>query len=167
MTMISMKKTILVVSALALGGVAFGAMTARADEDMDARVAAAKKYEEIVPVEKMMQDVALEMEKNPQLNLPKGELGKIFSAMDMVGLREQIVQSMAKSFTVEEIEMLTEFYSKPEGKSVMQKMPEYMADVMPYIQQSVSQALMEVQKQNAEGAKDATESTDNVSEDAQ
>src|SRR5271157_2098232 len=77
------------------------------------------------------------------------------SAFDAKELKEKILNSMCKFFTMEEIQALTKFYSSPEGKSVMKKIPQYMAELMPYLQvinqRAMQKAMEEVsKKQNKE-----------------
>jgi len=50
-------------------------------------------------------------------------------------------ESLAKHLTVAEINAFTEFMRRPEGKSAMNKMKYYMADLMPVIQQELMRAI--------------------------
>jgi uncharacterized protein len=80
------------------------------------------------------------------------------SAFDKNELKEMMVISMCKHFTVMEIIALTKFYSSPEGKSVMKKIPQYMAELMPYLQvinqRAMQKAIEEInKKQNEENRK--------------
>ncbi len=77
------------------------------------------------------------------------------SAFDVKELKEKISNSMCKFFTIEEIQALTKFYSSPEGKSVMKKIPQYMAELMPYLQvinqRAMQKAMEEVSKKQDKG----------------
>ncbi len=59
-------------------------------------------------------------------------------------LRTAIVDAMANTFTVEEIEALTQFYSTPEGRSVMEKMSTYMAQLQPVMMKEVQRSMKRV-----------------------
>lgn len=50
-------------------------------------------------------------------------------------------QSFAKHMTVQELLVFIEFMEKPEGKSVMEKMKFYMADVAPVLQGEIIRAI--------------------------
>ena len=53
---------------------------------------------------------------------------------------------MAKSFTVEEIGALTEFYSKPIAKSAMKKMGGMMGEMSPFMQAEMPALVQRVQQ---------------------
>ncbi len=53
--------------------------------------------------------------------------------------------SMAKHFTVEELNALSDFYAQPVAKSAMAKMGVYMADLMPFIQQEMMNVFAKLQ----------------------
>ncbi len=59
-------------------------------------------------------------------------------------LRTAMIDAMTATFTVEEIEALTQFYSTPEGRSVMEKMSTYMAEVQPVIMKEVRRSMKQV-----------------------
>ena len=109
-------------------------------ETQQERIEAATRYEKIVSVEDLMKEMTDQMSRNPQLNLTQEDVKLIYSIYDMEEFRQKLIQGMAKHFTVKELDALTEFYSKPEGKSVMKKMPAYMNDFMPYIQSKTMEA---------------------------
>ena len=49
--------------------------------------------------------------------------------------------AMVKNFSASELRALAAFYGSPEGRRVMDKMPAYMADVMPAVQQEMMRAM--------------------------
>ena len=65
----------------------------------------------------------------------------MFDGLDFKRLRDVSVELMVKHFSAGEIDSLTNFYSSAEGRSVMQKMPTYTAELMPVIQQEVMRNL--------------------------
>ena len=71
---------------------------------------------------------------------------QLVAEFDKKALEDAISRSMAKHFTVGEIEALTRFYASPEGKSVMKKMAPYLADVMPVIQAQMTVAARRIQE---------------------
>jgi hypothetical protein len=68
--------------------------------------------------------------------------------LDLEPVKDAMVSSMVKHFTVGEINALTAFYGSAEGKSVMKKFGLYMADVMPVVQAETNKALAKA-KQSA------------------
>ena len=55
-------------------------------------------------------------------------------------LERAALASMAKHFTVDELNALADFYGSREGRSAMKKIGAYIADVMPVIQQNMTKA---------------------------
>jgi hypothetical protein len=56
-----------------------------------------------------------------------------------------MLASMAKHFTVDELNALADFYGSREGRSAMKKFGAYMADIMPVIEQEMTKAQVEIQ----------------------
>jgi hypothetical protein len=50
-----------------------------------------------------------------------------------VRIEVALVDAMVKHFTAAELEALAGFYGAPLGKSILRKMPVYMGEVMPAI----------------------------------
>lgn len=121
-------------------------------DDLQARLEAARAYESATPVAKMMDDMIAEIKKNPAIAGDSEILGIMYDAFDQDALRENVIQSMAKHFTVAELNALSEFYSTPEGQSILKKMAPYMSDVMPLIQAEVFKGIAAVQKAQADKA---------------
>jgi hypothetical protein len=120
------------------------------DSDTEAnRREAVKEYLEVQPVEKMMRDVVEKM----SAGMP-GESKELTQAMmDELRydtLRTAMIDAMANTFTVEEIEALTQFYSTPEGRSVMEKMSSYMAKLQPVIMKEVQRSMKQVMETRQE-----------------
>jgi hypothetical protein len=61
--------------------------------------------------------------------------------LDLEQVKDAMVASMVKHFTVGEINALTAFYGSAEGKSVMKKFGLYMADLMPVVQAETNKAM--------------------------
>ena len=53
---------------------------------------------------------------------------------------EPMIAIMAQRFSTRELNALTHFYGSPEGKSIVKKMPEFMADLMPILQREFLRA---------------------------
>ena len=112
------------------------------------------EYLNVNSVDDLMGQVLIEIQK--QIPSEKREVfTKIWeSIFDRNELKEMMINSMCKYFTIKEIKALTKFYSSPEGKSVMEKMPQYMAELMPYLQvinqRAMQKAIEEINKKQDE-----------------
>jgi uncharacterized protein len=57
------------------------------------------------------------------------------------------LSALIKNFTTKELDAMTAFYGSPEGRSVIAKYPNYLADVMPAITAQVQRAKAEAEAQ--------------------
>ncbi len=109
------------------------------------RLAAAERYLEVVPMDEMIADSV----KKTSMNLPENQRRAYVNFMtqsvrvDVFG--RAAVASMARHFTVRELNALADFYGSPEGRSVMKKFGDYMADIMPVLQQELQRGYQKYQ----------------------
>ena len=113
------------------------------------------EYLNVNSIEDLMNQMLMEILK--QIPSENHEVfSKIWkSSFDVIELKEIMIHTMCKTFTIKEIKALTNFYGSPEGKSVMKKFPQYMGDLMPYLQEINQRAMQKVmeeidKKQNKE-----------------
>jgi len=120
------------------------------DEDTKAdRRQAVKEYLQVQPVEKMIRDVV----EKTTARMPGKKKEMTRAMMDEIRydtLRTAMIDAMAATFTVEEIEALTKFYSTPEGRSVMEKMSTYMAKLQPVMMKEVRRSMKQVMQTSQE-----------------
>lgn len=111
------------------------------------RLAAAKRYLKAVPPAEMVADtldrVAGQVPENRREEFKKA-LSKVVSSQRIEALT---LQAVTKHFTVKEINALAAFYGSPEGRSITKKFGEYIADVMPAIQDELAAAIEEIHKE--------------------
>lgn len=90
-----------------------------------------------------------DMSTRVSASLPEGQRQKFMSEMTndafMTRFKQQMRQSMAKHLSLEELNALAEFYSKPIAKSAMAKTGKYMAEVVPFIQQEMTSTAQKMQ----------------------
>ncbi len=111
----------------------------------ESRIEAAETYLELVPVERMTENVA----RNIMLIIPeeKRDLFRkgVSEGLAEAGIEDIMVKIVAKHFSTSEIDAMTAFYSSPEGKAIERKLPGYTADislhVIPIIRQSVTEVM--------------------------
>jgi hypothetical protein len=111
------------------------------------RLAAAKRYLQAVPPAEMVADtvdrVAAQLPEERREEFKKA-LSKVVSSERIEALT---LQAVTKHFTVKEINALAAFYGSPEGRSITKKFGDYMADVMPAIQEELAGAMEEIHKE--------------------
>ncbi len=105
------------------------------------RLAAAKRYLKAVPPMEMAGASLDELAGR----IPEERREEFRKTMTEVLRSERIekitLDAIVKHFTVREINALTAFYGSPEGRSITKKFSVYMADVMPAIQQELTDAI--------------------------
>ncbi|MCK5728474.1 MAG: DUF2059 domain-containing protein [Methylococcales bacterium] len=143
-----MKKIIITLSYILLVISLSSCATLTPEEKMAAKTKAIERYLEVVPTKVMMDDMALKLAKT----IPEKEQAEFIDFMtkkfNMKLLEAAMKKSMQKRFTLPEIEYLIATSSSPEGKSVMKKMGDYMADIMPVIEAEVIRMLKEKKKES-------------------
>lgn len=108
--------------------------------------AAAQAYLDAYPVSELMG----EMTNSMSAQMPAEQQAQIRAAMENVRtdtLEAAMRRSMVTHFSASELRALAAFYGSPEGRRVMDKMPAYMGDVMPSIQQEMARAVGETMRQ--------------------
>jgi hypothetical protein len=68
----------------------------------------------------------------------------------MPALMQDMGAIMARTYTGEELVAMTDFYSSPEGQSIMQKQPQVMAEFMPKVLERMQPLQMEMVQKLAE-----------------
>ena len=108
----------------------------------EARRIAVGQYFKVQPMSEMMNDMQERMMQGVPPQMRANMQSSKLSASDIQMIESAATDSMVKHFTIGEIEAMTAFYSSPEGRSVMKKMPDYMADLMPAIQTKMMAKMM-------------------------
>lgn len=114
-------------------------------DNLEARLKAARDYERTYPASQMMDEMIAELKKNPAISGNPELIDQIVNSVDEKAITEQVVQAMAKHFSLAELQALSAFYETDEGQSILKKMPAYMADIAPLIQQEVLKGLVAAQ----------------------
>lgn len=139
-------------AALVLSLVAVSGAVAQSD-DMDERLRVAREHVRLFVVEQMIHDMVPAMAGQiasdisaSKPDLPQDEVRLVADriaelAAERMGrdLPDVTAQIMANHFTTSEITALTEFYSTPDGRSIVGKMAAYSTEIMqqviPYIRE--------------------------------
>ena len=140
---------------------------ARADDDFEGRRAVAAEYVALYLETadlsdmslKAMQPLLVQIAANqPDLWREKGPTLTGIAVGAFARLLHESLSSidaaLAEAFTLQELEALRDFYSSPEGQSVMRKMPDFMRQTMPGALQQAMSGIPEVMAAlEAEGVK--------------
>jgi len=109
------------------------------------KLAAAERYMATAPLSDMINDmtakVAVQIPENRRANF----IRVMTEEIDMDRLESAVLDAMVKTFTLEELNALADFYGSEVGKSAMAKFGTYMALVMPTIQQEMIRAVKKVE----------------------
>ena len=135
-------KSLLTSLLLALSAVALP--SAQAQSDTAQKLDAAERYLRAVPMSKMMDDSFAQMAKM----MPPEQRARFMADMRAsvrIDRMEQIAKAaMVRTFTLEEITALADFYSSPHGASAMAKFGVYMGDIMPALMQEMERSMQEI-----------------------
>jgi hypothetical protein len=110
------------------------------------RRAQAERYLTASSPKTMFEDMAKKM----SVNMPadqRAQFVELFtSKVDIDALTKAMIESMVRHFSAEELKALADFYGSPVGKSAMSKFGDYMADLMPTLQQEMMKATQRMQE---------------------
>ena len=149
-----MKKLLLFffLAVLIAGGVPAAAQETKApasvaaapEEDLQQRVELATKMHQFRPVR---DDIESTLSRVAQ-NLPQRDRqlfhDRMMAAIDLDKLEKLSIDSMAKTFTLDELQGMVDYYSSPRAQSIAAKMPIYQQMVQPEIGRMLDRALMDL-----------------------
>ncbi len=105
------------------------------------RRAQAVRYLQASPPKQLLAD----MVKGMSASMPAAQRDKVLTVfntnLDMDAVTKGMEDALVKRFTAEELKAMADFYGSPVGKSVMSKMGDYSADLMPVMQAQMMKAL--------------------------
>ena len=117
------------------------AVTEALPDTEENRMVAAERYLKAQPMEPMMRETAEKMAAQMPPDARQMFKDAMMNELDIPKVEELTKKAMAKNFTLSEINAMADFYGSPEGTSVMKKFPQYMADLMPTVQQETMAAM--------------------------
>jgi hypothetical protein len=121
------------------------------DADHDARDKEAKLFLKASPPQALVDQMLDGLSKNPQAQFTAADIASIKSSVDYGALGKAMEDSLVKNFTVDELKTMTKFFGSPEGQSITKKMPAYMADVAPVLQQQLKEHVIALMKSKQQG----------------
>ena len=132
-----MKKQIL---AAVLICMVLGSGTALAE---DGRAALAHRYLEADPVSAAVEQT-LNAILDPQQNgKARDKVRALLENVNLQSIQDAFEKALIRNFTEQELKAAVAFYTSPEGKNVLTKMPTVTREVSPAIQRELFRALLE------------------------
>ncbi len=107
-------------------------------------MAAAQRYDAVSSFDDLMEKMAEQVAQSLPQEQRDAFIQMMNSVLDAKRLRQFYFRQMTATFTTAELDALAEFYGSAEGQAIILKMPEFMAAVMPVIQQEVLRAASQV-----------------------
>lgn len=102
-----------------------------------ARQAMVERYIALYPIKKVMQDTLEQMTAQMPPQQRQQYISSTLSNMHLDVIEKAAAESLIRHFTVRELESLVSFVEKPEGRSALEKMKYYTADLLPVVQREV------------------------------
>lgn len=116
------------------------AAPALAQDDLSAKRAAAVRYSKAVPTAQMMEDVLAELGKQLPPADAEAFIGTMRKLISVDRIESIAIEAMTRTFTLEEINALADFYSSTHGASAMKKFGSYLQVTMPALMQEIQRA---------------------------
>ncbi|MCK5872478.1 MAG: DUF2059 domain-containing protein [Methylococcales bacterium] len=116
-------------------------------EEAIAKTKAIERYLEVVPTKVMINDMILKMAKTLPEEVQTKIMNDVVQKLNFELLETAMKKSMQKHFTLKEVNYMVATSLSPEGKSVIKKTGDYMADIMPVMQAEILRILTEKKKE--------------------
>lgn len=137
------------VAALLIALMPWAMSPAFAQSDEAGKQAQVDRYFKAVPLSRMMEDSYAQL----ALQLPPDKREQFKADMRVLVRAERMEAiartAMVKTFTLDELTAMADFYSSEHGASAMAKFGVYMAEVMPPLMQEVQRAVQQLHAQSA------------------
>ncbi len=108
-------------------------LAAHAQDDLAARLEAASRYQQLVPMAPVVEDTIAKL----ALRLPHAQRSHFVVNMqvlvDQKAITALVRDAMAKTFTLDELLALNAFYQSKQGALIAQKLPAYNAALGPVL----------------------------------
>lgn len=114
------------------------------ETDYQARLALAKEMHEIRPAAKQVDDaidsVAMKMPESARNEFK----ARMRNLLNYRAIERISINAMAVTYTLEELEAMVEYYSKPVAQSAVEKTAEYQQKVAPEIVRMIDRAIIQM-----------------------
>ena len=117
------------------------------DDTPENRSAQIERYMRAVPPIELMQDIATNMANTLPPEHREDFRRLMLVHVDNDRIIEAMKESMVRHFTADELAAIADLYESPAGKSAMDKMGVYMADVYPVIMAEMKKAMQALKEE--------------------
>lgn len=117
-----------------------------ANDSVTSREHAATRYVKVVPTAQLLDEALYNIAKKLPYSERSAFIDAARASIDVQRLERVTVAAMARTFTVDEIDALTEFYTSPHGASAMKKFGTYMNQIMPVLEMELAVAVKAASK---------------------
>ena len=120
------------------------AQSAHAQDGPKEREIAANRYLSVVPMAKLMEDMTAEMANQLPIERRQAFIDQMRGLVRVDALERIARDAMVRTFTVDELNALADFYGSKYGTSAMKKFGAYLQLVMPALVQEMQRAAQQV-----------------------
>lgn len=120
------------------------------DDDNAARVKQAELFLKVSPPQDLVAQMMSSLATSPRVKLSEADIKSIESTFDYSTLRKAMLDALVKNFNVDELKTMTQLYGSPSGQAVIHKMPGYLADLGPVLQQQLREHVGDFLKKRQE-----------------
>jgi hypothetical protein len=111
----------------------------------DAKQVAIDRYMGIISMRDLMEESFVAIAKNVPDDKRVEFLADMRAVINLAEIEQISKDGLAKTFTVDELNALSDFYTSPHGISGMRKFGAYLGEVMPGLNREIQRALKELQ----------------------
>lgn len=140
-----MKKLIIAALLAALSPALWSSAALAIEDTPENRAAQVDHYLTVVPPESLFNDVTEKVAKTMPPDQRAAFVAMLTKHLDLARFNDAMRAALIKWFTADEMAAMSEFYGSPAGKSIMKKMGDYMAELMPTMQQELAKAMQATQ----------------------
>ncbi len=112
------------------------------DADKAQRLEMAKKLSMVNPVSRQIESSIKRVGESWGLSEKEKFQREMMAKIDMASVEKASVEALADTFTAAELQVMIDYYSKPETAQIIEKMPVYQGLVQPGIAREIDRALM-------------------------
>lgn len=114
------------------------------DTGSSERLALAEKVNAANPVTRQLEASVLRIATEWGLAEKEKFRREMMATIDLPAMEKASAQAMADTFTKEELQVMLEYYNRPEASKIMEKMPIYQGLMQPGISREIDKALMKL-----------------------
>lgn len=114
------------------------------DTSASERLALAEKVNAANPVSRQIEATVLRIATEWGLAEKDKFRREMMASIDLPAIEKTSAQSMADTFTKEELQVMLDYYSHPETAKIMEKMPIYQGLMQPGIAREIDKTLMKL-----------------------